>query len=197
MTHPQSHPAWLGSEPRPKPLVILSKIEEAIGALLLLTIFVLLLIQVAQRYLPVATQPWIGEISRYSLMALTFIVVGSLIGQGRQVSIEAILNAGNTRFKRTVVVISSIITAMICAALARDSWALIISDTDQTLQITGIPVWWLYVIPFAGFVSATIQSLFNIVYAVHENEISLEDEAMQASADVKGQRYSENVVQGA
>ena len=113
--------------------------------------------------------------SRYALMALGFMLVGSLMGQGRHLSIEAIMNVGNPAFKRLVVVVSSIISAVICAVLAQDSWALISSDTGQTLQITGFPMWILYVIPFLTFVSGTIQALANIIWAPHENIETIED----------------------
>ena len=187
MTDMPATPQWMGAPGRPKILIWLSKLEEVLGALLVLLIFVLLSIQVFQRYLPVATQPWIGEVSRYALMALGFILVGSLMGQGRHLSIEAIMNVGQPKFKRTVVVISSIISAVICAVLAQDSWALISSDTGQTLQITGIPMWILYVIPFVAFVSATIQALVNIVWAPFENIETIEDEALRASQDITGE----------
>lgn len=187
MTEMPATPQWMGAPRRPAPLIWLSKLEEVLGALLVLLIFVLLTIQVFQRYLPVATQPWIGEISRYALMALGFIVVGSLMGQGRHLSIEAIMNVGQPKFKHTVVVISSIISAVICAVLAQDSWALISSDTGQTLQITGIPMWILYIIPFVAFVSGTIQALANIVWAPFENIETLEDEALRAAADISGE----------
>ncbi|MFH0411263.1 TRAP transporter small permease [Corynebacterium sp. L4756] len=187
MTDMPATPQWMGAPGRPKILIWLSKLEEVLGALLVLLIFVLLTIQVFQRYLPVATQPWIGEVSRYALMALGFILVGSLMGQGRHLSIEAIMNVGQPKFKRTVVVISSIISAVICAVLAQDSWALISSDTGQTLQITGIPMWILYVIPFVAFVSATIQALVNIVWAPFENIETIEDEALRASQDITGE----------
>ncbi|MDO5508520.1 MAG: TRAP transporter small permease [Corynebacterium casei] len=189
MTEMPATPEWMGAPRRPAPLIWLSKIEEVLGALLVLLIFVLLSVQVFQRYLPVATQPWIGEVSRYSLMALGFILVGSLMGQGRHLSIEAIMNVGQPRFKRTVVVISSIISAVICAVLAQDSWALISSDTGQTLQITGIPMWILYVIPFLAFVSGTIQALANIIWAPFENLETIEDEALRAAADVSGEQH--------
>ena len=175
MTEMPATPTWMGAPNRPAVLKWLSKIEEVLGALLVLLIFVLLTIQVFQRYLPVATQPWIGEVSRYALMALGFMLVGSLMGQGRHLSIEAIMNVGNPAFKRLVVVVSSIISAVICAVLAQDSWALISSDTGQTLQITGFPMWILYVIPFLTFVSGTIQALANIIWAPHENIETIED----------------------
>lgn len=191
MTEMPATPTWMGAPNRPAVLKWLSKIEEVLGALLVLLIFVLLSIQVFQRYLPVATQPWIGEVSRYALMALGFMLVGSLMGQGRHLSIEAIMNVGNPAFKRLVVVVSSIISAVICAVLAQDSWALISSDTGQTLQITGFPMWILYVIPFLTFVSGTIQALANIIWAPHENIETIEDEALRAAANISGDNFNE------
>ena len=191
MSEMPATPPWMGAPHRPAVLKWLSKLEEVLGALLVLLIFVLLSIQVFQRYLPVATQPWIGEVSRYALMSLGFILVGSLMGQGRHLSIEAIMNVGRPAFKRSVVVISSIISAVICAVLAQDSWALISSDTGQTLQVTGFPMWILYVIPFVAFISGTIQALANIVWAPSENIETLEDEAMRAASDASAYASAE------
>lgn len=165
----------MGKRPRPKALMALQKFEEYLGATLVLFILVLLSIQVVQRYLPVATSPWIGELSRYSLLALTFLMIGSLIGQGRHVSIDVILKVGTDKTRRLVVIISSIIVAMCTAAYAQESFALVTADTEQTLAITGIPMWLLYVIPLLAFVSATIQSLFNIVYAPEANLETVEE----------------------
>ena len=191
MSEMPATPPWMGAPHRPAVLKWLSKLEEVLGALLVLLIFILLTIQVFQRYLPVATQPWIGEVSRYALMSLGFILVGSLMGQGRHLSIEAIMNVGRPAFKRSVVVISSIISAVICAVLAQDSWALISSDTGQTLQVTGFPMWILYVIPFVAFVSGTIQALANIVWAPSENIETLEDEALRAASDASAYASAE------
>lgn len=191
MSEMPATPPWMGAPHRPAVLKWLSKLEEVLGALLVLLIFILLTIQVFQRYLPVATQPWIGEVSRYALMSLGFILVGSLMGQGRHLSIEAIMNVGRPAFKRSVVVISSIISAVICAVLAQDSWALISSDTGQTLQVTGFPMWILYVIPFVAFISGTIQALANIVWAPSENIETLEDEAMRAASDASAYASAE------
>ena len=191
MSEMPATPPWMGAPHRPAILKWLSKLEEVLGALLVLLIFILLTIQVFQRYLPVATQPWIGEVSRYALMSLGFILVGSLMGQGRHLSIEAIMNVGRPAFKRSVVVISSIISAVICAVLAQDSWALISSDTGQTLQVTGFPMWILYVIPFVAFVSGTIQALANIVWAPSEYIETLEDEALRAASDASAYASAE------
>ena len=169
MVHTVEPIDFMGIRPRPKVLRAIQRFEEYVGAALILFILVLLSIQVFQRYLPVATSPWIGELSRYALLALTFVMVGSLIGQGRHITIDVILKVGTDRTRRAVVIISSIIVAMCSAAFAQESFALVTADTEQTLPITGIPLWLLYVIPLLAFISATIQALFNIVYAPEEN----------------------------
>jgi len=165
----------MGKRPRPRALKALQKFEEFLGAGLILFILVLISVQVLQRYLPVATSPWIGELSRYSLMALTFLMVGSLVGQGRHISIDVILKVGSESSRRLVVIISSVIVAMCCAAFAQESFALVTADTEQTLAITGIPLWVLYLIPLLAFSSATLQALFNIVYAPEENLVPVEE----------------------
>ena len=75
--------------------------------------------------------------------------------------------------------------------LAQDSWALISSDTGQTLQVTGFPMWILYVIPFVAFISGTIQALANIVWAPSENIETLEDEALRAASDASAYASAE------
>src|SRR5699024_12670740 len=107
----------MGKRPRPRALKALQKFEEFLGAGLILFILVLISVQVLQRYLPVATSPRTGELSRYSLMALTFLMVGSLVGQGRHISIDVILNGGSASSRRLGALSSSLTVATRCAAL--------------------------------------------------------------------------------
>lgn len=182
MAHSRTSADFMGRRPRPRALVLLQRAEEWIGAALILIILVMLSIQVGQRYLPIATSPWVGELSRYSLMALTFVMIGSLVGQGRHISIDVVLGLGGERTRRTVVVVSSILVAMCSAAFAQDALALVLADTEQTLPMTGIPLWLLYLVPCLAFASATVQALFNIVYAPEENFGSA-DEAVGIEAE--------------
>src|SRR5699024_2923483 len=107
MSEMPATPPWMRAPHRPAVLKWLSKLDEVLCARLVLRISILLTIHVLQRALPVATQPWNGEVSRYALISLGFILVGSLMGQGRPLSIEAIMNGGRAAFKRSVVVTSS------------------------------------------------------------------------------------------
>ena len=61
------------------------------------------------------------------------------------------------------------------SSVKQESFALVTADTEQTLAITGIPLWVLYLIPLVAFSSATLQALFNIVYAPEENLVPVEE----------------------
>jgi hypothetical protein len=54
-------------------------VELSIGVAALLLIFALVLLQAAQRYLPIDGWPWTGELARFGLVWLTFVVAGVLV----------------------------------------------------------------------------------------------------------------------
>ena len=49
------------------------------GVACILLIFGLVLLQAAQRYLPIDGWPWTGELARFGLVWLTFVVAGVLV----------------------------------------------------------------------------------------------------------------------
>ena len=68
----------------------LTAIEIAIGAAALLLIFFLVLLQALQRYLPIDGWPWTGELARFCLVWLTFVVAGVLVSSDSHIAIESI-----------------------------------------------------------------------------------------------------------
>ena len=56
----------------------------------MLLIFFLVLIQALQRYLPIDGWSWTGELARFSLVWLTFVVAGVLVSSDSHISIEMI-----------------------------------------------------------------------------------------------------------
>ena len=69
---------------------VVTAIELAIGAAAMLLIFFLVLVQALQRYLPVDGWSWTGELARFSLVWLTFVVAGVLVTRDSHISIEMI-----------------------------------------------------------------------------------------------------------
>lgn len=146
---------------------MLTVVELTIGVAALLLIFGLVLLQAAQRYLPIEGWPWTGELARFCLVWLTFVVAGVLVTNDSHISIEMIDMAPGDLLRRVVRVVSCLIVAAIGVGLCREAWEL--SQTQGILKSPAMqmPMSWLYAISLIGFVSVVIRSLIAAVqYAV-------------------------------
>ena len=155
-------PVWLARTGR-----VLTAIELAIGVAALLLIFGLVLMQAAQRYLPIDGWPWTGELARFSLVWLTFVVAGVLVTKDSHISLEMIDMVPGAALRRLVRVISCLIVAAIGVALCAEAWELM--DTQSVIKSPAMrmPMSWLYGISLIGFVSVVLRSLLAAVeYAV-------------------------------
>lgn len=146
---------------------VVTGIELAIGAIALLLIFFLVLTQAAQRYLPVDGFPWAGELAKFSLVWLTFVVAGVLVSRDAHISIEMIDSVPSLQLQRVVRVIACLIVAATGVALTAEAWEL--TQTQGLLKSPAMrmPMSWLYAISMIGFVSTVIRATVAAVrYAV-------------------------------
>ena len=90
----------------------------------MLLIFFLVLLQAAQRYLPIDGWPWTGELARFSLVWLTFVVAGVLVSSDSHISIEMIDTVRSPLLRRVVRVISCLVVAAVGVALTAEAWEL-------------------------------------------------------------------------
>jgi len=155
-------PAWVS-----RPVRVVTAIELAIGVAALLLIFFLVLIQAAQRYLPFDGWSWTGELARFSLVWLTFVVAGVLVTSDSHIAIEMIDSVRSPLIRRLVRVISCLVVAVIGVGLSAEAWELTMSQGVLKSPAMRMPMSWLYGISLIGFVSATIRALVAaIVFAV-------------------------------
>lgn len=138
---------------------MLTAIELGIGALALVIIFVLLLVQTLQRYLPFDGWPWTGELARFCLVWLTFVVAGVLVTKDSHISIEMIDGIGSPIVRRIVRVVSCLIVAAIGIGLSAEAWALMDDQSILKSPAMGMPMSWLYGISLIGFVTVTIRAV--------------------------------------
>ena len=146
---------------------LLTAVEIAIGVAALLLIFGLVLLQAAQRYLPIDGWPWTGELARFCLVWLTFVVAGVLVTNDSHISIEMIDMVPGDLLRRVVRVVSCLIVAAIGVGLCLEAWEL--TQTQGILKSPALrmPMSWLYAISLIGFVSVVVRSLIAAVqYAV-------------------------------
>ena len=74
----------------PRILRVWASVELGIACVSLVVIFVTVLWQVISRYVPALNWPGVGELANYSLIVLTFIMVGYLIGKNGHITIQII-----------------------------------------------------------------------------------------------------------
>ena len=139
---------------------VVTAIELAIGAVALMLIFFLVLTQAAQRYLPVDGFPWAGELAKFSLVWLTFVVAGVLVSRDAHISIEMIDSVPSRLMQRVVRVIACLIVAATGVALTAEAWELIQTQGMLKSPAMRMPMSWLYAISMIGFVSTTIRAAF-------------------------------------
>jgi TRAP-type C4-dicarboxylate transport system permease small subunit len=155
-------PAWFAWTAR-----VVTALEIALGAAAVVLIFVLVLMQAAQRYLPIDGWPWTGELARFALVWLTFVVAGVLVTTDSHIAIEMVDGLGGPLVRRIVRVFSCLVVAAVGYGLTVEALELI--DTQGILKspAMGMPMSWLYGISIIGFVSTVVRALVAAVrYAV-------------------------------
>lgn len=155
-------PRWLARSIR-----AVTALELALGAAALLLIFGLVLVQAAQRYLPVDGWPWTGELARFSLVWLTFVVAGVLVTSDSHIAIEMVDGFGGPRVRRAVRVVSCLVVAVVGVGLCVEALELMETQGILKSPAMGMPMSWLYGISLIGFVSTVIRATVAAVqYAV-------------------------------
>jgi TRAP-type C4-dicarboxylate transport system permease small subunit len=158
-THP---PRWLAATVR-----AVTAFELALGVVALLLIFFLVLVQAGQRYLPVDGWLWTGELARFSLVWLTFVVTGVLVTRDSHISIEMVDGLRSPLLRRIVRVFSCLVVAAVGFGLTAEAWELTMTQGLLKSPAMQMPMSWLYGISMIGFVSTTIRALVAAVqYAV-------------------------------
>ena len=153
--------------PRREPMIlrVWASVEMAIACVFLVICFVTVMWQVISRYLPSLTWAGTGELANYSLIGITFIMVGYLIGRNGHITIQIIDYLVKGKAFVVVKAVSAAFTALICAVLAYESYALILAFPNRMTAALGIPVWILYAVPLAGFTSGTVRAVIRIFTA--------------------------------
>lgn len=147
----------------------LSKVEIAIACVCVAVIFVMVLWQILGRYVPPTNWPGAGELARYGLVSLTFIMVGYLIGRNGHITIEVIDYIVKGRAFVVVKAVSALLTAIICAALAWEAFQLVGQYWSRAATVTKLPVGLFYILPLIGFASGTVRALWRITIAGHQD----------------------------
>ncbi|TFD60559.1 TRAP transporter small permease [Cryobacterium sp. Hh7] len=148
---------------QPRVLRSISAVEHTIGAILITVIALLVFAQALQRYLPVSGWVWSGELARYSMVGVTFIMCGYLMGQGQHITIQVIDRYVSGRAQRWIKRFANAVVLLICLAFIREGWALVTETSGQVSAALQMPMTYLYAFPLIGFVLAALRAVWALI----------------------------------
>ena len=155
-----------GVPPDPRFMRVLSAVEVAIGVVLFALLFIGVMYQVLGRYFPAIGWVGAGELALLSMVAMTFITTGYLVGRNGHIVLEVFdqVLAGKKLFI-ALRVVSAIIMVATSLALAYEAFVKIEIEWARASAAMHIPLGTLYVFALLGFLSAAVHSAVKIPYA--------------------------------
>lgn len=146
------------------PLRYIALVEEAIGGLLVLVIFVFVLLQAVQRYLPGPTWVGAGELARFAMAVVTFALVGLLYGRSGHIVVRVIERYVRGRAARVLAVVTHLVVAFTALLLLNEAWLLLQSSGSQSTPAIGFPMTWIYLLPLIGIALLLVRAVLAVVW---------------------------------
>ena len=164
MTAPHDPPTRWWS----RPVRVITAIEIGLAATATVVMFLCVLLQAAQRYLPFDGFTWTGELARFCLVWLTFVMAGVLVTAEGHISLEVIDLVENPLVLRFVRVFACLVVALVGAGFAVEAYDLMVSTGRLLSPSLRLPMSWFYALPLLGFVSTAIRATVGAVrFALH------------------------------
>jgi TRAP-type C4-dicarboxylate transport system permease small subunit len=137
-------------------------VEQVIGSVLLVIILVLVLGQVAARYVP-GSWVWTGEVARLSMVWLTLVMAGYLAAHDRHIAIHVVDWVLAGRALAAVKLFVSITVLVTCLVLLYAVYLLIATDIGGVTPAAEIPLRFVNAVPLVGFALVVLRALLSIV----------------------------------
>lgn len=125
-------------------------VELTVGALLLVAIVVLVMMQVLARVTPLQGFVWTGELARFSLVWLSFGLAGYLLGRDEHIALDVVDHVLPSLGQRMIKVFSLFVVGATAAMFGYEGIDLFTSDSPIKSPASGIPLGWIYFIPMVG-----------------------------------------------
>ncbi|GAA5165517.1 TRAP transporter small permease [Ornithinimicrobium tianjinense] len=139
------------------------RFEIALGCLALTLIFTMVFIQAAQRYSPWATLSWSGELARFSMVWMTFSVLGVLLTRGDHITLQLVDGLRSDRLLTGIQVFALLVVAAVGVGGCAEAVNLVQTQARLSSPAMGMPMSWLFIVPAIGFASLTVRALVAVV----------------------------------
>ncbi|RXZ72561.1 TRAP transporter small permease [Agromyces albus] len=144
----------------------LSMVEIVIGVALFALLFFGVMYQVLGRYVPAIGWVGAGELALLSMVGVTFITTGYLVGRNGHIVLEVFDRVlEGTKLFVALRIVSAVIMVATSLALAYEAFVKIESEWVRASAAMHVPLGMLYVFALIGFLSAAVHSAWKIPYA--------------------------------
>ncbi|WP_403023249.1 TRAP transporter small permease [Salinibacterium sp. GXW1014] len=154
-----SQPRQRRQGPLGRLVAVLTAIEIVIGSIAILAILVLVFTQAAQRHTPFEGFAWTGELGKFSMIWLSFSVIGVLITTRGHIALEVVDTLKNPMVVRVVQTLALVIVAIVGFGLAMEAWGLVSTQSIIKSPVLRLPMSLVYIPVLVGVISLTIRSL--------------------------------------
>ena len=132
--------------------------EATIGVLVLLGIVLLVMIQVLVRFTSFAGWTWTGELARFGLVWLTFVMMGYLQGRDEHITLDAIDHLLSERGRQIAFTVAYLIVGVISVAFVYEGLGLMDKQARIRSSAARLPMSWVYAVPTLGFALTAVRA---------------------------------------
>lgn len=142
---------------------------------LVVLIFLFVALQVVSRYVFSSPYTWTEELSRYSLVWLTFIAAGLVMARGRHISVDIIAGALGRRFLFLAEVLTSLIIIGTSAAFVYYAIEPTLAQSGKKSTAAGLPSELLFLPSLIGFSLIALHSAVHLADVVRKRSVETPD----------------------
>lgn len=126
--------------------------EQIVGALCLTIILILVSVQVVQRVTTGSSWVWSGEIAKFAMVWMTFVLAAHLLRTDAHLKVDVIEQWLSSRGERILTRITDGLIALSCWGLVWAGWGLLTAPFLGSAPASGLPLLGVYAGPVVGLV---------------------------------------------
>lgn len=154
-----------------------NRLEEAIGAVLLAIMVVMLFVQVIMRYVFKTSAAWISEYALYMFMYFVFLACSGAFLRNDHIQIIALIEKLPERLKAVANLFLYIVNMIFVSIVAYVVFLRVLDQIQmKTVSITQFPLWLMSASLLVGMAASAIRCLMNIYFIIRYEFINRKEE---------------------
>lgn len=152
----------------------LEKIISIIGGLCLITIFLVMMAQIAARYVFNSPLPWPEELSLFLMAPLTFIGAYLAIIHDEHLNITFLLEKAKPGLRQAMMVFDRLVVIIFLFAVIYYGYDFLLTAGQLTTAVMAIPMWAVYGTMWVCCLLMLLESLIQIVSILRRQPVEKE-----------------------